>query len=120
MSDILALTARLEALERQLTTLNLGFDAKVKDFIATEARTLAKAEASRVVVEALAAVGTSPAKPSPAAADMHASASNLIAAGKYEEAWAADPKLQREFLTASSCAAFFRAQKRGGIAIPTK
>jgi hypothetical protein len=135
--NIQALTARIDDLNRccnvlqhrldELAALTPGItEAKVKEIVAAaiprDVQAIAHNVASRTVVEALAAIGTSPAKPTPvgSAETPEVQASSLITAGKYEEAWAADPKLQREFLSASSCAAFFRAQKRGGVSIATK
>lgn len=70
------------------------------------------AEASRITVEALAAVGVNPAKPSPAPAagsdTPEQKAAALVAEGKYEEAYRLDKNAQAEFVTAKSYAAFMR------------
>jgi hypothetical protein len=72
-------------------------------------------------MEALANVGTQPAKPAPVGNAGNApeqKAAALIAEGKFEEAWKLDKKLQAEFPTAKSCAAFMR--NAGSVRITTK
>ena len=79
-------------------------------------------EASRITAEALANVGTQPAKPAPVGADASnaTAVQNLEAQGKFEEAWAADKNIQAEFPTAKGYAAFRRAQINGQVRITIK
>ena len=106
LSDSLAASAlQITALEKSVKDLT----ASVGNVL-TEARVreIAEAAGSKAAVGAVGAVGAGapPAAPSNSAQPPAAAADNLIAAGKYAEAWAADKNLQAEFPTAESFAAF--------------
>lgn len=80
------------------------------------------AEASRITMEAIANVGTMPAKPAPAAAGAEtpeAKARALEAEGKFEEAYKLDKNLQAEFPSAKSYAAYAKAAGMGQVKIAT-
>jgi hypothetical protein len=129
--------ATLESLQASITALEgkIVTEARIKEICgasATESisawagseagKKIIGGEASRIAMEALANVGTQPAKPAPvgnAGNDTpEQKAAALIAEGKFEEAWKLDKKLQAEFPTAKSCAAFMR--NAGAVRITTK
>jgi hypothetical protein len=126
-----SLQASIAALEGKIVT-----EARIKEICgasATESisvwagseagKKIIGGEASRIAMEALANVGTQPAKPAPVGNAGNApeqKAAALIAEGKFEEAWKADAKLRGEFLSAKSYAAFMRASHRGAVRITTK
>lgn len=84
-----------------------------------EGKQLIGAEASRITAAALAAVGTNPAKPTPANAELVEAADRIAAlekGGKFEEAYALLPAADRgQFLGPKSYGAFRRAQMRGQV-----
>lgn len=118
LADVEAGNATLQGQVKTFTT-----EAQVKT-IAAETTTatlssepgkkLIEAEASRVVMAAMASTGTSPVKPSPAPAGTP-SAKDLVASGKFEEAYAASPELQAEFSSAALYATYAKAVKAGKI-----
>lgn len=127
----------LETLQASITALEgkLLTEARVKEIVGAESATaiatwsgsdagkkIIGAESSRITMEALASVGTTPAKPAPVSADAtNATAiQNLEAQGKFEEAWAVDKNIQAEFPSAKGYAAFRRAQFNGQVRIATK
>ena len=130
-----ALMAKISTLENQATatsalkTENATLTAQVKELAgkvdafkpgmsADEIKAIAGAEASKVAGQAVAATGGKPVQginvtETSSTADPVAA---LVAAGKYEEAWAADAKtLQCDFSTAKSYAAYMQGVKSGVI-----
>jgi len=117
--------ARISALEAkpQLTEARVGeilgasVSKAVTDFASSDAgRKVIGAEASRITMEALASVGTQPVKGSAAPAEPAANtATGLIAAGKFEEAFAASKELQAEFPSAKHFTSYARAEAAGRI-----
>ncbi len=90
----------------------------IKTFLAgDEGKMLIKTEASKTVMEAMAATGTTPNKPSPAsAAPPETQAANFEAAGDYEKAFTLLPESERaDFLDAKSYAAFQKANRKGAV-----
>lgn len=72
------------------------------------------AESSRICMETLGNVGTTPVKPAPAgtAETEESKVAGLIAEGKFEDAWKADKGLRTEFITSKSYAAYMRNRNR--------
>jgi hypothetical protein len=120
------LQASVTALEGKLSGLLTAAQAKeligaeVTPAIAgwassAEGKKIIGGEASRITMEALAAVGTQPAQPSPAPAAGGTSedqAKAFIAAGKFEEAYPLLPKAeQSEFMGAKSYAAYMKNRR---------
>lgn len=122
--DFASLESRIAALEKvpcgttearvkELITAESA--VPIKTFIASvEGKQLIGAEASRVVMEAQASIGTTPAKPSPAAPGAE-SVTDMEAAGEYEKAFAASKDLRAEFPSAKHYAAFAKANSEGRI-----
>jgi hypothetical protein len=117
----------LETLQQSLTALEgkILTEAKVKEIVGAETtsaitawsgseagKKIIGAESSRIAMEALASVGTIPAKPAPAPAAGNETpeqkAAALIAEGKFEEAYKLDEKLRAEFPSAAHFAAYAR------------
>lgn len=130
--DYAALEKRVLTLERDLLqgiTRIQSLETRPAPLAEDAIKAVAKIEASRVTAEALAAIGTTPVKPTPAAADLNetpeAKAKALIKAGKFEEAYEANPALRAEFQNAKEFAAYCRAGRKGAFRIsqrtqPTK
>lgn len=129
-SDLSAVVKRLDAIEAfnktaltearvsELVTAGVagGVTAAMTTWAGSaEGKKLIGAEASRITAEAMAAVGTVPVKPAPAPATSKTT-KELIAAGKFEEAWAQDESLQAEFSNAKVYAAYAKAEAEGRIA----
>lgn len=95
----------------------------IRTFLSTdEGKRIIGAESSRITMEALAAVSTSPNKPSPAAATPAAAdVSALEASGEYEKAFPMLPAETRaDFADAKSYAAFAKANRKGAVLINQK
>lgn len=123
----------LETLQASLTALEgkIVTEARIKEICGTSAteaistwaasdagKKIIGGEASRITMEALANVGTQPAKPAPAGnQDAAATVKGLIAEGKYAEAWALDKNLQAEFPTAGVYAAYAKAEANGRVSV---
>lgn len=125
-TDLAAALKRIEALEKNIVTeariselVDAGAASAVSKWAASdEGKKAIGAEASKMTVSALAAIGTTPAKPSPtpAAVDPDATIKALEAQGKFEEVFALLPKAeQRQHFNAKSYAAFRRASIRGQV-----
>jgi len=127
------LQASVTALEGKLG--NLLTEARVKEICGTatteaikawatsdEGKKIIGAEASKIALDANAAIGTQPAKPAPAPAAGGTSedqAKTLIAAGKYEEAYALLPAAEKaDFVSAKNYAAYMR--NRGNTKITAR
>lgn len=129
----------LESLQQSITALEgkILTDARVKEIVGAETtsaistwagseggKKIIGAEASRITAEALANVGTQPAKPAPIGAagndTPEQKAAALISEGKFEEAYKLDKSLQAEFINGKSYAAFMRASGSGAVRITTK
>lgn len=131
-TTISALEKRIEALEGKIVTearvtelVNTGATSAVSTWAASDAgKKIIGGESSRIAMEALANVGTQPAKPSPAPTagndTPEAKAAALNAEGKFEEAWKLDKRLQAEFSGPKSYAAFMRASNRGAVKVYSK
>lgn len=81
------------------------------------------AEASRITMAAFAAIGTQPVKPAPAGVESQAGepVTNLIAQGKFEEAYPLlTAEAQAEFGDAKAYAAFQKANAKGLVRVVTK
>lgn len=122
------LKGQLEAFEKRVAKLEsvtplTSADGAVliKSYLeGTEGKGLIKGEASRVFLEAHASTGTTPLKPTPAAADAATETDNLIKAGNYEGAWARSKDLQAEFPDAKCYAAYARLESQGRVKISSK
>jgi len=125
--SVTALEGKLLTEDRVRALITEQFNAAstkaVSDFLASDAgKKIIGAEASRVVMEAHAAIGTTPAKPSPAPSaggSAEEQSKALIAVGKYEEAFPLLSAAERsEFLGPKSYAAYMR--NRGNTVITSK
>ena len=122
--SLAALESRIAALEkvpcgtteaRVKELISAESNVPIKTFIASdEGKKLIGAEASRVLMEGQAAIGTAPLKPSPAPA-LADNATDLEAAGEYEKAFAASKEIRAEFPDAKCYAAYAKANKSGRI-----
>jgi hypothetical protein len=120
-----ALLKRIDALEAKLVTKD-SLSAEVKTAVTeacsgikTEAKTEASAAASKMVTDALAAIGTTPAKPAPISSEPSAEdrIKSLEAAGKFEEAFALLPASTRaEFMGNHKAYASYRKAAMSGQA----
>jgi hypothetical protein len=117
--DFTALEKRVKALEDRPITASLTeaqVDSRVDAAIAGDkAKGVIETIASKKLAEAIGATGTTPAKPSPAPA-AEQGVKELIAAGKYEEAYAKSPELQAEFSDGKLYAAYAKGVASGKIA----
>lgn len=90
----------------------------------TEARIkeIATASGSAEAMKAIGLTGNGapPAPPANNGSDAKTGVAALIAAGKFEEAFAADKNIQAEFDNAKSYAAFMKANYRGQVKITAK
>lgn len=128
MLTLEALATRIEALEKKPTAEAVAgiTEARVTEIVTAAlandtTKATIKAEASKVFLDAGAATGTHPVKPSPANPTPTANATaDLIKAGKYEEAYAGDKALQAEFTDAKNFAAYAKANAAGQIRISNK
>lgn len=131
MESVMAEQPTIAALEARIKTLETAAPAitetRVKELITAETavpiktfltgaegKTIIGAEASRIVMEAMAASGTTPAKPSPAAPGAD-NPEQLEAAGEYEKAFAASKDIRAEFSSWQHYAAFAKANSAGRI-----
>ncbi len=108
-----SLAAALSSLEARIDTIvETRVQAALATVTSSEAFTQAvHSHASRTCMSIMGSVGTSPCKASPIS-EIGTDTQGLIAAKRFEEAWAADPKLRAEFPTAASFAAYARNQHR--------
>jgi hypothetical protein len=113
--DLSALTKRIEALEakpnlteaRVSELVTAGVTPAITSWAASDdGKKLIGAQASKITMEAMAAVGTQPVKPSPAPALAGDQFDNLEAQGKFAEAYALKPELRAEFPDAGSYASY--------------
>lgn len=123
-ASITALEGKLISEDRIKEICGESATASIATWAGSEAgKKIMGAEASRITAEALANVGTTPAKPAPAAAGGETpeqKAAALVAAGKYEEAYALDATAKRDFISAKTYAAYMKANGQGAVRITTK
>jgi len=116
-----SLKAMEERLSAKIDKVDSGISGKAESAISAwsasaEGKKIIGAEASRICMESLAAVGTQPAKPAPVGAtDTTTTAKGLIAEGKFEEAYALDKDIRAEFPSAKHFATYARAEAEGRV-----
>lgn len=122
-TTIADLQASIKSLEGKLLT-----EARVKEICGESATSVIAAwagseagkkiiggEASRITMEALASIGTTPAKPAPVGGSGNDNSKDLVAQGKFKEAYAANPALVQTFSTAESYEAYMKAVAAGHV-----
>lgn len=114
---ITALEAKCSSLEAKLVTVEQkASEQKTGQIDEAKVKEIATAAASAKVIEIQGVTNTTATvSAAPAEAAEQANVKNLLALGKYTEAWAADTNLQNEFQDPKAYAAYKRAEKAGAF-----